>query len=352
MNQVNLKSPSSTYAIEVIDLKKSFHQHTILKDISFNIKQGEIVGIVGKSGAGKTTLFRCLNALEKPDQGQILIEGKELTTKSARHLLQRMGTVFQNFNLLNRRTVLENILLPLEIQRQPCQISRAKAQNIATLVGLGQKMDAYPSQLSGGQKQRVAIARALVSEGSLLLCDEFTSALDPITTVEILGLLRKLNQKLGITILLITHDMSVVREICDRVIILDHGKIVETGTLEEIILQPQSAIAKLLLKSLINRELPNHLQNSLHTKPFEGCDVILRLLFSGASAHQPLVASLIEHFNVRVNIIAGNLGHIREHAVGALIIALAFEEEKIKHVKEYLKENGVAVDELGYGKWT
>lgn len=317
--------------------------------MSFSIRQSEIVGIVGRSGAGKSTLFRCLAALEKPDSGTIAIEGTPLTPGSAQHLLQKIGIVFQSFNLLSRRTVLDNILLPLEIQKRP---HLDKAKQIASLVGLESKLDAYPSQLSGGQKQRVAIARALIGEGTLLLCDEFTSALDPITTLDILELLKEVNQKLKVTILLVTHDMNVVREICDRVIILDHGKIVETGTINEIILRPQSTIAKTLLKSLINRELPHHLQKRLHTKPFPGCDVILRLLFSGQAAHKPLVADLNANFGVSASIIAGNVDHIRDHPLGALIITLKHDTKKLKAIKQYIMANDVTVDELGYGKWT
>jgi D-methionine transport system ATP-binding protein len=339
------------FAIQVEHLKKSYYQHPVIQDVSFSVSKKEIVGIVGKSGAGKTTLFRCLTTLETPDRGSIIIEGQELTANSAQQILPKIGTVFQSFNLLSRRTVLENILLPLEIHGTIEKESIDKAKKMVALVGLEQKLQDYPSQLSGGQKQRVAIARALVGDVSLLLCDEFTSALDPITTLEILELLKKLNEQLKITILLITHDMSVVREICDRVIILDHGKIVETGSINEIILKPQSEIAKTLLKSLINRELPHHLQKKLHAKPFDGCDVILRLLFSGDAAHKPLVADLNENFNVSANIIAGNVDHIREHPLGALIIALAYDDEKVKAIKKYLASNDVTVDELGYGKW-
>jgi D-methionine transport system ATP-binding protein len=340
------------FVIDVHHLKKSFHQHLVLNDVSFSIQKSEIVGIVGRSGAGKSTLFRCLSALETPDSGTITIEGTQLTPRSARQLLQKIGIVFQSFNLLSRRTVLENILLPLEIQGRPQKTANEKARQIASYVGLETKLDSYPSQLSGGQKQRVAIARALIGEGTLLLCDEFTSALDPITTLDILELLKKLNQQLKVTILLVTHDMNVVREICDRVIILDHGKIIETGSLNEIILRPHSTIAKTLLKSLINRELPHHLEKRLHAKPFPGCDVILRLLFSGQAAHKPLVADLNEKFSVSANIIAGNVDHIREHPLGALIIALTHDTKKLKAIKQYLQDNDVTVDELGYGKWT
>lgn len=349
--RIDIKGFFLSYLVEIRHLKKSFHDHLVLDDVSFSIHKTEIVGLVGRSGAGKSTMFRCLTTLDRPDSGTITIDGTPLTAQTARPLLQKIGVVFQSFNLLSRRTVLDNIMLPLEIQGRAPKEAIEKARQMAVHVGLEEKLNAYPSQLSGGQKQRVAIARALIGECTLLLCDEFTSALDPITTLEILELLKQLNQTLKVTILLVTHDMNVVREICDRVIILDHGKIIETGSVHDIILRPHSTIAKTLLKSLINSELPHHLQQRLHPKPFPECDVILRLLFSGEAAHKPLVADLNEKFRISANIIAGNVDHIREHPLGALIIALRYDADTLKSIKHYLATNDVTIDELGYGKW-
>ncbi|WP_269747291.1 methionine ABC transporter ATP-binding protein [Candidatus Nucleicultrix amoebiphila] len=317
--------------------------------MNFLVPQGKIIGIIGRSGAGKSTLLRCLNGLETPDQGEIFINGQLLTTPPQFQLLQEIGTIFQNFNLLRRRTVIENIAFPLELQNISKADRYKRAVHIARRVGLAHKLNAYPCQLSGGQKQRVAIARALVSNVKLLLCDEFTSALDPETCLEILELLKELNQKLGIAILLITHDMGVIREICDEVIVLSRGQIIESGSLEDILLTPKTSQTKSLLRNLLNRDLPHHLQKKLQSSPIPNGTAFLRLVFSGEAAQKPIVATLIEQYDVPVNIIAGNLDHIRALAFGVLVIAMPYHEQKLKNVQNYLKSNNVSVEVLGYG---
>ncbi len=323
----------------------------VLKGVSLCLEQGQILGIIGRSGAGKSTLLRCLNRLEIPDSGDILIGQQSLVqaTEQARcDILRRIGTVFQNFNLLSRRTVLQNIALPLEFMGASPDEITVKTRHIAALVGLSDKHHAYPSQLSGGQRQRVAIARALVADVSLLLCDEFTSALDPETSLEILSLLRDLNQRLGVTIILITHDMSVVREICDQVCVMDDGQIVEAGSVESILLMPQHEVTQSLVSNLFMKDLPHAIHEFLHADPFESDHVVLRLAFSGNSAHQPIIAALIEEFHIPVNIIAGSLDHVREIAFGSLVVTLPGQDPLLSEVLKHFHAHHVAAEILGF----
>jgi D-methionine transport system ATP-binding protein len=233
-------------AIELKNVSKAVVQGKlkteILKNIQINIPRGSIVGLIGKSGAGKTTLLRCLNLLERPDSGQVRVNGQDLMSLSNDQLMkvrQKMGMVFQSFHLLNSKTVFKNIALPLEILGLSREEISLKVNEVAELVGLEGKLNHYPSQLSGGQKQRVAIARALATHSDILLCDEFTSALDPETTIEILNLIRDIKSRLGITIVLVTHDMSVVKKICDMVFVVETGEVVETGSVQEILYSPK-----------------------------------------------------------------------------------------------------------------
>jgi D-methionine transport system ATP-binding protein len=328
----------------------------VLKDVSFSVALGQIFGIIGRSGAGKSTLLRCLNGLEKPTAGEIFIHKQSLvhsTKLQRREILHKMGTVFQSFNLLSRRTVLQNIALPLEFMGVSADKITVKTRQIADLVGLSDKHNAYPSQLSGGQRQRVAIARALVSDVTLLLCDEFTSSLDPETSLEILMLLRDLNQRLGITIVLVTHDMSVIREICDQVCVLDQGKVVEMGSVESILLKPKHEVTQSLVSHLFTKDLPRAIHDSLHAAPQKGDHVVLRLLFSDSTASQPAIASIVQMYNVPINIIAGNLGHIREVTFGSLVITmptddLSQRESLLTKALNYFSTHKIAAEILGY----
>lgn len=328
----------------------------VLKGVSLSIPQGQIFGIIGRSGAGKSTLLRCLNGLEKPTSGEILIHQQSLvhpTKIDRRKILHKIGTVFQSFNLLSRRTVLQNIALPLEFMGISTDEITVKTQKIAALVGLSDKHNAYPSQLSGGQRQRVAIARALVSDVTLLLCDEFTSALDPETSLEILTLLRDLNQRLGITIVLVTHDMSVIREICDQVCVLDHGNVVEEGSVESILLKPQHEVTQSLVSHLFTKDFPRTIHDSLHHEPLEDDYAVLRLMFSDNTSFQPAIASIIQKFNVPINIIAGSLGHVREVTFGSMIVTmpthgLPKEDALLSEILEYFNTHHIAAEILGY----
>ena len=264
-------------------------------------------------------------------------------------MLAKIGTVFQTYNLLSRRTVLENIMLPLEWQGMLAAEAQAKALSMAKHVGLEHKINDYPNCLSGGQRQRVAIARALVADAQLLLCDEFTAALDPETSLEILALLRQLNQELGVTIVLITHDMTVVREVSDVVHVMEQGQIVESGDVAEVMLHPQHPVAAALVQGLFVKELPKYLREHMRPLPGEGRQqVLLRLVFSGGSSQQPVIAQLIKQHNLSINILAGSLDHIRDVALGSLIIALPYSEVTLKIVIQHFKDHQVAANVLGY----
>lgn len=343
--------PNSPF-ITVRNLKRCYPDadKPILNDISFSVEKGDICSIIGRSGAGKSTVLGCLNGLEEIQSGSIQIGTallEKATSAEKRNLLKSVGTVFQNINLLTRRTVLENILLPAEWAKTPLPEAKEKAILLAEKVGLEDKLDKYPAQLSGGQRQRVAIARALITEASLLLCDEFTSALDPETSLEILSLLRKLNQEFGITIILVTHDMAVVREVSDRVIVLEQGKIVEVGKVEDVLLQPQHEVTRNLVRGLFIKQLPNDIlaRLSSHAQPGQ---VLMQLVFSGTSARQPVITDLIQKHNVRVNILAGSLDHLRQMSFGALTISMPNEPDKITIALTHFKQCQVASEILGY----
>jgi D-methionine transport system ATP-binding protein len=337
-------------SIVIKNLEKSY-DHAVLKGINLEVPQGQILGIIGKSGAGKSTLLRCLNGLEQPNHGTITINDRPFTgvpDKDRRDIQQKIGNVFQSVNLLSRLTALENVMFPLKLLKKDLQVSRTKALKMLHLVGLKGKENDYPSRLSGGQSQRVAIARALISDVAFLLCDEFTSALDFETSLEILELLRDLNKRLGITIILITHDMAIVREICDEVCVLDKGQIVEKNDITSILLYPQNAITKTLIRNLINRDLPHHLQEILMKNPTSESAALLRLFFSSQAAGVPIISSIVKKYDVPINILFGNLDHIRETAFGCLIIAIPYERSKIEDVMKDLSQREVSSEILGY----
>ncbi|MBP6951643.1 MAG: ATP-binding cassette domain-containing protein [Alphaproteobacteria bacterium] len=341
---------NNSLAIVIKNLKKSY-ESMVLQDINLEVPQGEILGIIGKSGAGKSTLFRCLNGLEQPTVGTITIDNQLFTgisEKEKRRIQQKIGNVFQSFNLLSRLTAFENVMFPLKLLQGNSEQNRSKALNMLKLVGLKGKENSYPSQLSGGQSQRVAIARALISDASLLLCDEFTSALDFETSLEILELLRDLNKRLGVTIIMITHDMAVVREICNEVCVLEEGRIVEKNNITSILLYPQNTVTKSLIRNLINRDLPHHLQERLRQTPTPQSAALLRLFFSSEAAEEPIIFSIIKKYDIPINILFGNLDHIRETAFGCLIVSIPYEIAKITELMKDLKQRGVSSEIIGY----
>ena len=314
------------------------------KNISFSIEKGEIFGIIGLSGAGKSTLVRCLNLLERPTSGTVRVNGKNLTELSEKELRkerQKVGMIFQHFNLLMQKNVLENVCFPLYIQGKKKAEARAKALELLEIVGLADRAKAYPAQLSGGQKQRVAIARALASDPQILLCDEATSALDPQTTSSILELLQDINQKFGITIVIITHQMSVVREICTHVAIMKDGEVKEQGLVEEIFSHPKSQVAK----ELISKDSGNDVESKKLTQSEIQDGEIVRIVFSENSAFEPVIANLILTFHEPVNILKANTKNVGGVAKGEMILQFMSDSTNVPEMKKFLTERGLEIGE-------
>lgn len=309
-----------------------------LRHVNLNIEKGDIFGIIGLSGAGKTTLLRCLATLEKPSFGQIYIRGEEITKlddaqlRSVRH---GMGMIFQHFNLFSSRTVSENIAYPMEICGVPKEEQRLKVAELIALVGLEEQKHSYPAQLSGGQKQRVGIARALANEPEILLCDEATSALDPKTTNEILALIKDLQQKLHLTVVLITHEMEVVKTICNKVAVLERGEVVEEGRVSEVFIEPKHPVTKRFVQRAIH-EIPTHL--------LTGKGKVLHLHFKGEKAEKPVITQMVKKFQVDANILLGWIDSLQSVTVGNLIIELT--GASIEEAIAFLRSQGVAVEEV------
>ncbi|KIR02403.1 Methionine ABC transporter ATP-binding protein [Lachnospiraceae bacterium TWA4] len=336
--------------IEVKHLSKSFDQKGVyveaLKDINLSIKSGTIYGIIGMSGAGKSTLVRCLNYLEIPTSGQVLIDGKELGALSESELRKERSSIamiFQHFNLLMQKNVIDNICFPLRLQGVKKKEAYEKARQLLKVVDLSEKEKAYPAQLSGGQKQRVAIARALASNPKILLCDEATSALDPQTTASILSLLKEINKNLGITIVIITHQMSVIREICHEVAIVEKGRLVEYGSVDEVFTHPKSAAAK----ELILRDLPEG-GSDRTTQTLENLHAAkcIRIVFSSQSAFEPVISNLILSFGTQVNILKADTKNVSGVAKGEMVLGLPEDTKLQEDIQIYLRERGLEVEEV------
>ena len=309
-----------------------------LKNIDLNIEKGDIYGIIGLSGAGKSTLVRCMNLLEKPDTGEIIVNGQkllELPAGKLRAARQSISMIFQSFNLLMQRTALENICFPMEIAGVRRGEAEKKARELLETVGLPDKADAYPVQLSGGQKQRVAIARALASDPQVLLCDEATSALDPTTTQSILSLLKELNRKLGVTVVVITHEMRVVEQICTHVAILDRGEIQESGSVAEVFANPQTEAGRRLVMPAGDK---------IHALPVNR---LVRLVFNGSSAGEPIIASLALREGVCLNVVSADTRTIGERVFGSMVLGLPEDETEAARALLYLREfSGVTAEEV------
>lgn len=322
-----------------------------LQDINLKVAAGEIYGIIGKSGAGKSTLIRCVNLLEKPTGGQIRVAGETLTALDAsalRKARRKIGMIFQQFNLLSGRTVFDNISLPLEFYGYPKAQIHEIIQPLLELTGLVDKKNSYPAQLSGGQKQRVAIARALAAEPHVLLSDEATSALDPETTLSILKLLKDIRDRLKITILLITHEMSVIKAACDRVGILEGGRLIEENEVSEFFSHPETLTAKNFIASSMLHHLPPVLQDALLPHEEPGTYPILRLWFTKGTATQPIISELSHQFHLHINILQANLEYIKNHAMGLLIICMLGSQNTFRPAIDYLERAGVKVEVMGY----
>ena len=311
---------------------------TALNDVNITIHDGDVYGIVGMSGAGKSTLVRCINLLERPTSGQVVIDGKDLCVMPAKELIQQrrsISMIFLQFNLLMQRTCLKNICFPMEIAGVKAADAQKKAKELLEIVGLPDKADAYPAQLSGGQKQRIAIARALASDPKILLCDEATSALDPKTTQDILKLVKDINQRLGITVVVITHEMAVVEEICTHVAILDHGVLQESGTVEEIFSNPQTEAGRRLVypNGVVIDQLP--------------AANVIRIAFNGGSSYEPLIASLAIDCSVKVNILGADTRNIDGKAFGTMLLGLPTDPEEAAKAMAYIKSQpNVTMEEV------
>lgn len=331
--------------IELANITKVFNNGKdkleAVKNVSLKINKGEIFGIIGLSGAGKSTLIRCINRLEEPTEGKIYIKGVDLTNLNKEDLRvarKNIGMIFQHFNLLSQKTVYENIAFPLRLEKLSKKQIDARVDQLLEYVDLVDKKYSYPSQLSGGQKQRVAIARAIANNPQILLSDEGTSALDPKTTKSILELLKKVRDEFNITIVMITHQMEVVKEICDRVAIMDKGEIVEVNTVENLFKNPKTKIAH----SFINSLQGNVEEEIIDPKNYKG--KIIRLSFLGDSARKPIVTKVIRNFNVDVNILSGNINRLHSTSIGNLTLELIGEEDEINNAMLFLKNENVHVE--------
>ena len=328
--------------IEIKHLSKTFPTaegtFTALDDVNLTISDGDIYGIVGMSGAGKSTLVRCINLLERPTSGQVVIDGEDMMALSTRALRERrrsISMIFQQFNLLMQRTCLKNICFPMEIAGVPKEAVRKRALELLDIVDLPDKADSYPAQLSGGQKQRIAIARALASNPKVLLCDEATSALDPTTTRSILKLIQDINRRMGITAVIITHEMAVVEEICSHVAILERGRMVETGTVEAVFSNPQTEAGR----RLVFPEGAN-----IDKFPVAG---VVRVVFNGGSSYEPLIASLAIDCGVKVNILGADTRNVNGKAFGSMLLGLPEDHGEAVRAMNYLKaQKDVTVEEV------
>ena len=333
--------------IEIKHLSKTFQMKDgaveALQDIDLTIPDGMIYGIIGMSGAGKSTLVRCINLLERSTQGSVVIDGtamESLTPAQLRQRRQKIAMIFQQFNLLMQRTCLKNVCFPMELAGVKKADAEKRARELLQTVGLPDKAGAYPAQLSGGQRQRVAIARALATDPKVLLCDEATSALDPDTTRSILGLIREINQKMGITVVVITHQMSVVEAICDRVAILDGGQVVEEGTVQEIFAKPKTAAARRLVA-------PGGGKASRELASFAPDDHVIRLTFNGSSTEKPLVASLAAETGILVSVLSADTRDLNQKCFGSMLLRLPRDVAEARRAMEYIRtQPGVTVEEV------
>ena len=338
--------------IELRHISKDFgtgeHAVHAVQDVSLTVETGEIFGIIGFSGAGKSTLVRCINLLERPTSGEVLLDGQELTAlppKQLRQTRKKIGMNFQHFNLMPSRTVAGNVAYPLRGSGLSREQIAAKVQSLLELVGIGDKADAFPSQLSGGQKQRVAIARALANDPSVLLCDEATSALDPQTTKAILHLLRDLNAKLGLTIVLITHEMAVVREICHRVAVMEHGRVAEQGEVFNVFVDPRQDITRSFIRTTSNLQKVEELiaADSPVTRLKPG-ELIIRLSYVQRNAAEPLISVVTKLFDVSLNIIFADINIVQDAPIGGTVAIISGERSHITKAIEYFIDKNVGVE--------
>ena len=338
--------------IELTHISKDFASggrtvHAV-QDVSLLIGKGEIFGIIGFSGAGKSTLVRCINLLERPTSGSVTVDGKEMTALSARELRQarkKIGMIFQHFNLMPSRTVFGNVAYPLRGSGLSREQIADKVHRLLELVGIGDKAEAYPKQLSGGQKQRVAIARALANDPNVLLCDEATSALDPQTTKAILRLLKNLNEKLGITVVIITHEMAVVKEICDRVAVMEHGRVVEQGEVFNVFADPRQEITRSFIHTTSNlRKIEELIEEDSPVVQLKPGELIVRLSYIQRNVSEPLISTVSRKFDLVLNIIFSDIAIVQNAPIGGTVAIISGEREQITQAIAYLIEKNVGVE--------
>ena len=337
--------------VRFIGVGKTYGDVQALQGIDLAISRGEVFGIIGRSGAGKSSLIRTINRLEQLSTGRVLIDQVDIGDFDEDRLValrRRIGMIFQHFNLMSAKTVWQNVELPLKVAGVPKLARQQKVRELLELVGLQHKHKTYPAQLSGGQKQRVGIARALVHDPEILLCDEATSALDPETTQSILALLKEINQRLGLTIVLITHEMAVIRDICDRVVVLEHGRIVEQGPVWEVFGNPQHEVSKTLLEPL-QHGLPAELRERLQSSPVNAnAAVVLRVQFTGSSQEEPDLAALFTALGGRVQLLQGGVERIQGHARGQLLLAVSGSALNAEQLQKRARQWAQQVEVLGY----
>ncbi|MHB9292998.1 D-methionine transport system ATP-binding protein [Hollandina sp. SP2] len=333
--------------IELRHISKTFQgkcEVQAVKEVSLTVEKGEIFGVIGFSGAGKSTLVRCINLLEQPDQGQVLIKGRDITKlrgKELRSSRQDIGMIFQHFNLFRSRTVGENIAFSLQYRGQSRSDIVQRVKELLELVGLYDKINAYPSQLSGGQKQRVGIARALASKPSILLCDEATSALDPQTTQSILALLRELNKRLDLTMVVITHEMPVIKAICTHAAVMDAGRIIEQGAIFDIFSNPREQITREFIGTTSNlRKIYNLLEDDSPLVSLKPGQILARFSYGGRNTIEPLISSISINFNIKINIIFADLDIVQETPIGGLVNSIEGKPERIKKALQWMKKRG------------
>lgn len=341
--------------IELKNITKKFHKTgreiTALNNVSLHVPEGKIFGVIGTSGAGKSTLIRCINLLEKPTSGDVIVGGKYLLSLSNAALAQerrQIGMIFQHFNLLSSRTVFDNVAFPLELAGVSKDEIKDRVKELLELVGLKEKINDYPASLSGGQKQRVAIARTLANNPKVLLCDEATSALDPGTTRSILNLLKDINKRLNITILLITHQMEVVKAICDEVAVISNGELIEQGTIGEIFANPKHALTSEFIASSLHIEIPEIYQERLSVVYKNGLNPLLRLELNGKSVNEPILTQAARKFNVNANIITAQTAFAGDANFGILIVELSGDESEQNQAINFFKEKHIKTEILGY----
>ncbi|AQU80429.1 methionine ABC transporter ATP-binding protein [Planococcus faecalis] len=318
-----------------------------LNGIDLTVQTGEIYGVIGFSGAGKSSLIRTVNLLERPSKGRVLIHGKDISTlssKEIRTIRKDIGMIFQHFNLLDSKTVYHNVAMPLLLANTPKNDIEKQVKELLDFVGLADQAQKYPDQLSGGQKQRIGIARALATNPSVLLCDEATSALDPQTTKSILDLLRKINKEYNITILLITHEMGVIREICDKVAVLEAGKVIEQGSVFNVFSNPQQATTKRFVRSVMNDELPESLLAQIQDK--QNNQAIYRLQFTGTSVGQPFMSRVSRDFNVDLNVLFGNITELQGVPYGNLIVEFSGESSEVERALSSIRDSTIQIEEV------